>query len=52
MHHRGKASYAASFLEFDEVIDPAGTRKWIKATLQSIPITSYQNRKGGMVNSW
>lgn len=47
---KGKAIHAAGFLEFDEVIDPSDTRKWIITTLQTIdrspsPPTSY-------VDSW
>jgi acetyl/propionyl-CoA carboxylase alpha subunit/acetyl-CoA carboxylase carboxyltransferase component len=37
MYERGKAISAATFFEFDEVIDPAETRKWIMAGLRAIP---------------
>ncbi len=36
-YERGKAIRAASYLEFDEVIDPKDTRQWITTALQSIP---------------
>lgn len=51
-YQRGKAIKAASFLEFDEVIDPKDTRKWITSALRSIPKTSYQNGSNRMVDSW
>lgn len=35
LYDRGKALSAASFLEFDEVIDPKDTRTWIRTALQS-----------------
>ncbi|HEY2068225.1 MAG TPA: carboxyl transferase domain-containing protein [Rhizomicrobium sp.] len=37
MYERGKAISAATLLEFDEVIDPAETRKWILAGLRAVP---------------
>ena len=37
MYERGKAISAATLFEFDEVIDPAETRKWITAGLRSVP---------------
>jgi acetyl-CoA carboxylase carboxyltransferase component len=36
-YERGKALSAATLFEFDEVIDPAETRKWIMAGLRSVP---------------
>ena len=36
-YERGKALSAATLFEFDEVIDPAETRKWIMAALRSVP---------------
>ncbi|MFK7936048.1 MAG: acyl-CoA carboxylase subunit beta [Saprospiraceae bacterium] len=35
-YEKGKALSAASFLEFDEVIDPADTRRWIQMGLESL----------------
>ncbi len=35
-YERGKAIYTASVLEFDEVIDPAETRRWILRGLNSV----------------
>ncbi|HEY1632472.1 MAG TPA: carboxyl transferase domain-containing protein [Rhizomicrobium sp.] len=37
MYERGKAISAATLFEFDEVIDPAETRKWIMAGLRAVP---------------
>ena len=37
LYANGKATSIASVLEIDEVIDPAETRRWIMAGLQSVP---------------
>ena len=37
MYDHGKAVSAASHFEFDDVIDPADTRKWIMSALRSAP---------------
>jgi acetyl-CoA carboxylase carboxyltransferase component len=37
MYERGKALNAASHFEIDDVIDPAETRRWISAILNSAP---------------
>lgn len=47
-YSRGKATQAASYLEFDEVIDPKDTRKWITTALQSIP----KRRGQRVVDAW
>ena len=52
MYEKGKAISAASFLEFDEVIDPKDTRKWITTALQSIPQDSYRNKRNRYIDSW
>ncbi len=52
MYERGKAMRAASYLEFDEVIDPKDTRAWIRMALESIPSSSYQKGSGRMIDSW
>ncbi len=36
-YETGKALNVASFLEFDDVIDPAATRQWIVRALKSMP---------------
>ena len=37
MYEHGKAVSAASYFEFDDVIDPADSRKWIMSALRSAP---------------
>jgi acetyl-CoA carboxylase carboxyltransferase component len=37
MYERGKALNTASLFELDNVIDPAETRKWVIAGLNSVP---------------
>jgi acetyl-CoA carboxylase carboxyltransferase component len=36
-YETGKALNVASYLEFDDVIDPAATRDWIVRALKSLP---------------
>jgi len=38
MYERGKAVSAASYFEFDDVIDPASSRKWIMSAVRSAPL--------------
>jgi len=52
MYERGKAISAASYLEFDEVIDPKDTRKWIVTALESIPEESFKNKGNRFIDSW
>ena len=47
-YDKGKAITAASFLDFDEVIDPKDTRQWIVTALQSLP----KNKSVRMVDGW
>ena len=51
-YERGKAISAASFLEFDEVIDPKDTRKWIKTALETVDEKSYSGDSDRMIDSW
>ena len=51
-YDKGKAISAASYLEFDEVIDPKDSRQWIITALQSIPKSEYGDGSGRMVDSW
>ena len=37
MYQVGKALSVASYFEIDDVIDPADTRRWITALLESAP---------------
>lgn len=51
-YQKGKAISAASVMEFDEVIDPADSRKWIMAGLQSIPTKSKKDKRRKYVDCW
>ena len=51
-YDRGKATVAASFLEFDEVIDPKDSRKWIVTALESMPKNTNIDNLNRMVDSW
>ena len=53
MYERGKAANAASHFEFDDVIDPADSRKWIISALRSVPpkpVRSHKKRPN--VDTW
>ena len=53
MYERGKAISAATLFEFDEVIDPAETRKWITAGLRSVPPTPKRDgKKLPWIDAW
>ena len=52
-YERGKALSAATLLEFDEVIDPAETRKWITAALRSVPAPAKRTgKKLPWIDAW
>ena len=51
-YEKGKAISAASFLEFDEVIDPKDSRKWIINALDSFDFSKMKKKKNRMVDSW
>ncbi len=52
-YERGKSINAASILEFDTVIDPADTRKWIAVALDSAPPPPQRSgKKRAFVDSW
>jgi acetyl-CoA carboxylase carboxyltransferase component len=52
-YEHGKALNAASHFEFDDVIDPADSRRWISTALASAPLPG---RRGGKkrpnVDTW
>ncbi len=53
MYARGKAISAATLFEFDEVIDPADTRKWIVAGLRSVPAPAPRDgKKLPWIDAW
>jgi acetyl/propionyl-CoA carboxylase alpha subunit len=53
LYANGKATSIASVLEIDEVIDPAETRRWIMAGLQSVPKPEpRKHRKRPCIDAW
>ena len=53
MYERGKAVNNATFFEFDDVIDPADTRRWITTGLLSAPAASPRSgKKRPCVDTW
>jgi acetyl/propionyl-CoA carboxylase alpha subunit/acetyl-CoA carboxylase carboxyltransferase component len=53
LYANGKAVSIASVLEIDEVIDPAETRRWIMAGLQSVPAPEpRRHRKRPCIDAW
>ena len=48
-YERGKAIHAAGMFEFDEVIDPADTRKWISSAISKHQFSPNTNRT---IDSW
>jgi len=51
-YDKGKAISAATYLEFDEVIDPKDTRKWITTALLSVPKNTANAQTNRFVDSW
>ena len=51
-YQRGKAVKAAFALEFDEVIDPKDTRKWIVTALDSVPKKDKSVINNSYIDSW
>jgi acetyl-CoA carboxylase carboxyltransferase component len=53
MYEHGKALSAASYFEIDDVIDPADTRRWILAVLESAPeAPRRRGKKRPNVDTW
>ncbi|HEV2563115.1 MAG TPA: carboxyl transferase domain-containing protein [Rhizomicrobium sp.] len=53
MYERGKALSAATLFEFDEVIDPAETRRWIMAGLRAVPAPQKRaGKKLPWIDAW
>lgn len=53
LYERGKAVNVAPFLSIDDVIDPAQSRTWLIAGLQSAPLPAPRmGRKRANVDSW
>jgi acetyl/propionyl-CoA carboxylase alpha subunit/acetyl-CoA carboxylase carboxyltransferase component len=51
-YQEGKAINAASYVEIDEVIDPAETRRWIAAGLTSVSAPERRSRKRPCIDPW
>ena len=51
-YDEGKAINAASYLEIDDVIDPADTRRWIIAGLTAAPPGERRGRKRPCIDPW
>ncbi|HEY4126396.1 MAG TPA: carboxyl transferase domain-containing protein, partial [Rhizomicrobium sp.] len=49
---RGKAINMAAYLEIDDVIDPADTRRWIMRGLRSLPIQAREGKRRTFVDTW
>jgi len=53
LYERGKAISTASYLELDNVIDPADTRKWLLRGLSSVPAAEPRNgRQRSYIDPW
>ena len=53
LYQRGKAVNVAPFLSIDDVIDPAQTRRWLIAGLQSFPVPPPRSaRKRTHIDTW
>jgi acetyl/propionyl-CoA carboxylase alpha subunit/acetyl-CoA carboxylase carboxyltransferase component len=51
-YEEGKAINAASYVEIDDVIDPADTRRWIVAGLDAVPASERRVRKRPCIDPW
>ncbi|MFZ9384654.1 MAG: carboxyl transferase domain-containing protein [Ilumatobacteraceae bacterium] len=52
MYEHGKALSVATHFEIDDVIDPADTRRWINAILESAPSGVRQGKKRPNIDTW
>ena len=53
MYERGKAVNTATFFEFDDVIDPADSRKWIMTALRTAPAPQPRvGKKRPCIDTW
>jgi acetyl-CoA carboxylase carboxyltransferase component len=52
-YENGKALNMASFLEIDDVIDPADSRRWIASGLRlELPAASLGPKRRTMIDTW
>ncbi|MFM8381396.1 MAG: acyl-CoA carboxylase subunit beta, partial [Actinomycetota bacterium] len=52
LYEHGKALSVATHFEIDDVIDPAETRRWISAILESAPRRERRGKKRPFVDTW
>lgn len=52
LYEHGKALSVATHFEIDDVIDPAETRRWIGAVLESAPRHERRGKKRPFVDTW
>lgn len=52
MYENGKALSVATHFEIDDVIDPAESRTWINAILESVLISSRSGKKRPNIDTW
>lgn len=52
MYEHGKAISVATYFEVDDVIDPADTRKWITAVLESWKPDTRRGKKRSNIDTW
>src|SRR4029077_17410121 len=53
MYQQGKAVNAATYFEFDDVIDPAASRRWVPTALASAPPPpARQGKKRPCIDTW
>jgi acetyl-CoA carboxylase carboxyltransferase component len=52
-YENGKALNMATFMELDDVIDPADSRRWIRAGLQlAVPDATLGTKRRTMIDTW
>ena len=52
LYEKGKGINAASLLEFDTVLDPAESRKWVSMLIKNAKIKSDANKKTNFIDAW
>ena len=53
LYQRGHAVNVASYMELDDVIDPADTRRWIVRALESVPTPPARSgKKRPSIDTW
>ena len=52
MYEHGKALSVATHFEIDDVIDPADSRRWLSAVLDSHPATGRTGKKRPNIDTW